>query len=218
MEIILFIVLPIVFGAFCVWLRFQPIVEWRHQLGFGALMVVVVGSVLGRDFFAVHAGPFPVTIDRAMLGMFVALFAFWMLAGSEEIRFLNGLDLAVLFWVSIVCLSTLTHDWGYSKKTPLTKMIFFLMFFPFILYLLARHSKLNLFSLKASSVVLPFMGVYLALTAVFEVKGISVLVFPGYIMTSDFTEFFRTWSWSFSEPYLKRNFHVSLPLQRVNVK
>lgn len=196
MEAILLILIPLAFLAFCVCMRggisFKGLanlnlnVHWSIPIG--GMFVLLLGSVFGRDFFAIEAGPIPITFDRLLLGGLIGLVGIQFLNSQWDLPRLNGLDFAILLWITVISISTITHDWTYSQKMPLSRLLFFNLF-PLALYFLVRSTRMTANSLMWISVLFTGFGMYLAITAIFEVKGLHGLVFPAYIMQSEVTEF-----------------------------
>ena len=152
------------------------------------LLVVLTGSVLGHEFFNLPAGPIPLTLDRGLLIATAGLFAFFYFTKQEKIAPLNALDVAILFLIAVIGVSTITHNWQLLENMPASRLLFFNLL-PVMLYWLVRNSRLKANDLKVIAAALGVLGVYLALTAVAEVKGVSAAVFPRYIMTSETVEF-----------------------------
>lgn len=152
------------------------------------LLVVLTGSVLGHEFFNVPVGPIPLTLDRGLLLATAALFAFYYVTNQEKIAKFNSLDVAIMLLIGVIGISTITHNWRFLKNMPASRLLFFNLL-PVMLYWLVRNSRLKANDLKVIAVTLTVLGVYLALTAVAEVKGVTAVVFPRYIMTSETVEF-----------------------------
>lgn len=187
MELLVAVVLPFLIMAVCAWIRFKPTLN-VSPLPVGALAVVITGSVLGHDFFHAALGPIPLTIDRLLLGGILFLFVWRWFHGQEDLRKLNRLDLALLVWMAAISLSTLMHNWSIMDNLPVSRLLFFNLL-PLTVYWVVRTSRLTVADLKFISAMMAVFGLYLALTAIAEVKDYTSLVFPGYISSSDFQEF-----------------------------
>jgi len=187
MELIFWVGIPFLILLAALLLRFQPTIRLSPIpiLGF---MVVLTGSVLGHEFFNIPAGPIPITLDRALLLGTAGLFGFYYLTNKERLAPLNALDVSIILLIAVIGISTVTHDWTYSKKMPASRLLFFNLL-PVLLYCLVRNSRLKAKDLKMIALGLSLFGCYLALTAVAEVKGVTAAVFPKYIMTSETIEF-----------------------------
>ena len=124
MDAILAIVIPLLFVLACGWIRYQPTLKFR-PIPLCALLVVLTGSVFGREFYAISAGPIPISIDRVLLVGLVLCFVVLFFQGKEDIRRLNWLDISILILMSVITFSTLTHDWQFLKNMPASRLLFF---------------------------------------------------------------------------------------------
>jgi O-antigen ligase len=153
-----------------------------------AAVVILFGSVFGREFFSVEFGPLPITIDRIlwiwMLGQFFVLIL------MQRIRPLaiNALDVLVIGLGVLLVISTLAHDYTDRGNLPLTRLIFFNLM-PMGIYFVARHSPINERQLDWILYGLIGFASYLAVTAIAESIGWSSFVFPAYIMDERYPEF-----------------------------
>jgi len=187
MELIFFIVIPFLLLVAGAWFQFRPKFS-NSPIPLVALLVVLAGAVLGHEVFNQPVGPIPITIDRLILIVGYGLFAWLFLKGREDVSRLNSLDYWIVVYLAVVGCSTITHDWSILKNMPLARFLFFVVM-PAALYWLVRNSRVKIVDLKFIATTLAFFGVYLALTAVAEIKGLTGLVFPKYIMTSSTLEF-----------------------------
>ena len=202
----LLLVIPILFVAFCIWLRCVP--QGQMSLPILALAVVLIGSVFGREFFAIESGPIPLTLDRVLLAGLIGFFFLRYLRGQENIRPLNKLDILLIIWIIFITYSTVTHDWKYLKKMPASRLLFFNIM-PLALYFLVRNLHIQVRDLKVIAIATGVFGIYLALTAVAEVKDIGAIVFPRYIMTSETTEFLGRGRGPFINPVSNGIFQIA---------
>jgi len=171
-EIIILMLLSVAFLAACVLLRFQFFsVGKLNWLPLGCVGVVLIGSVLGRDFFHLSLGPLPLTLDRLLLGVL------WLVFGWQA-----------LFNRQLITFSTFTHDFTIMENGPLSRLLFF-NYVPVLLYFLTRWVRFEAADLKVVALMLVVFGVYLAFTALAETRGMPALVFPTYIMNAEEREF-----------------------------
>ncbi|MFT5300340.1 MAG: O-antigen ligase [Mariniblastus sp.] len=177
----------IVFVVACAWYRFKPNFN-LHPVPLLALSVVLTGSVLGSEFFSLPSGPIPITLDRILIGATVALFAWYYLRGKEDLRRLNTADITILLLMAVIFTSTITHDWTFLEKMPASRLLFFNLL-PLAVYWVVRSCKLGPAELKFIATSMGVFGVYLALTAIAEVKDVTALIYPKYILTSEIKEF-----------------------------
>ncbi|MDB4368857.1 O-antigen ligase family protein [bacterium] len=153
------------------------------------LGVVIAGSVFGHDFFHAPFGPIPITLDRLLLLVAIALFAWRWLKGREDLPNFNSMDLAILVWIACLALNTLSHDWRAMDKSPLSRLLFFNLL-PVAVYFLARSYKTKIGDLRVIALVLGGFGIYLALIALAEISESYAIIFPRYIVNSAESEFF----------------------------
>ena len=187
MELVFTVAIPFLIVVACLWVRIRPQFNLR-PIPMIALSVVLTGSVLGSEFFNLPAGPIPITLDRVLVGVLVGAFAVLFLLGKEDLRKLNRVDFSILALMGTLFFSTVTHDWKFLNNMPASRLLFFNLI-PLVIYWVVRSCNLGTAELKFIAAVMGLFGVYLALTAIAEVKGISAIVFPRYIMTSETKEF-----------------------------
>ena len=188
MEILILIALAMALIWAMVALRYSSAISGRVRLipviGF---LVIFTGSVLSYDFFHIPA-PIPITLDRLFLGALVGVFVWHILHRRESIRRLNVMDLSVLMLTTVISLSTITHDFTFLKNMPASRLLFFNLF-PLALYAVMRQVRLDDVDLKMFSLGFIALGIYLAVTALAETRGLNAIVFPRYIMNPEFEEF-----------------------------
>lgn len=207
-ELILAIVVPLMLVLACAWLRFglNSQAEW-NWLPTCLLGIVTLGSVFGHDFFHVSVGPLPITLDRLLLGFSLLLFGWRFLCSRETMSPLNRMDVAILVWLAVITVSTLTAKFTVMDNLPLSRMLFF-NWVPAILYFVTRHTRYSAADLKMVTLVLGLFGGYLALTAIAEVRSLDVLVYPNYIMDSSVREFFGRGRGPFLNPVANGTFLI----------
>ena len=188
MDLILFILIPILIVCGCALFRLNPRIPMSTMPAI-LLGVVIAGSVFGHDFFHAPFGPIPITLDRLLLLVAIALFAWRWLKGREDLPNFNSMDLAILVWITCLALNTLSHDWRAMDKSPLSRLLFFNLL-PVAVYFLARSYKTKIGDLRVIALVLGGFGIYLALIALAEISESYAIIFPRYIVNSAETEFF----------------------------
>ena len=189
LELVLFLVLPVVFLAACVLLRINfAALKRLNWLPLGCFSILLVGSVIGHEFFHVSVGPLPITLDRLLLGVLWLLFGWQLFSQRQALTRLNYVDIAILGWMAVITFSTFSADYTIMNNGPLSRLLFF-NYVPVMLYFLVRWVRLEVADLKVFAALMVAFGIYLAFTGVAETRGLTALVFPKYIMTSEFTEF-----------------------------
>ena len=186
---IIILLLSVAFLAACILLRFDFFsVGKLNWLPLGCVGVVLIGSVLGRDFFHLSLGPLPLTLDRLLLGVLWLIFGWQAIFNRQQFTRINYVDLAILMWLAMITFSTFTHDFTIMENGPLSRLLFF-NYVPVLLYFLTRWVRFEAADLKVISLMLVGFGVYLAFTAIAETRGLPGLVFPKYIMNAEEREF-----------------------------
>ena len=207
MGLILFfgLIIAIVWGL--VALKYRPSTDGQYHL-FPILgyLVILTGAVFGPEFFSV-SGPIPITIDRLLLGGMCALFGLMVLARRETVFVFNRVDVSAVILMSILFLSTISHDYTIYKNLPASRLLFFNLI-PLALYFVIRNSRFNDANLKLVAGGLAGLGIYLSITAIFETRGLGGLVFPRYIMDPEFDEFLGRGRGPFLNPVSNGVFQV----------
>lgn len=147
------------------------------------LAMIVTGVVVGSNFMSVG----PVSIDRVLLGMGLAGIILQVTRGAIPLPRLHRLDIIVGLFTLWMLYSS-THGEPPADESPIIRWLIFI-FLPSATYALARFSQFGEKEVKQFSWVVLTLGVYLAVTGVFEVFKINALVFPRYIMDPAHWEF-----------------------------
>ena len=150
-----------------------------------ALATLAAGICFGAFFYQVSV----VTSDRIMCAALLGLYVVARRTPLFQPKVLSALDMiggALLLWLIG---SALTHDWRANELQPL-KTLFFYYLLPALMYWIARELPVKESSLKWAFVAVAIFGVYISLTAVLEWRQIHALVFPRYIVSPEFPEFF----------------------------
>ena len=85
--------------------------------------------------------------------------------------------------------STLTHDWQANKFQPVAQVLFFFLM-PVAMYWVVRQTPVTEQALEWLYLSLGLFGIYLALTSLAEVRQLWAFVFPRYIGSTEYVEFF----------------------------
>ena len=172
-----------------------------------AVGIVIVGSVFGFEFFHVSGGPVPITLDRALFGLMLALAAWLWLINKEDLRPINRLDIAMAGLIGILLFSTFTNDYKFQNNLPASRLLFFYLI-PLGIYSVARTAQVGAKELKLYSILFGAFAVYLALTGVAEMKQFYAVVFPRYIINSDTVEFLGRGRGPFLNPVSNGMFQI----------
>jgi N-acetylglucosaminyldiphosphoundecaprenol N-acetyl-beta-D-mannosaminyltransferase len=155
----------------------------RGSLLVGCAALVVTGYVFGHQFWHARIGPLPITIDRLLLLGLLAALGVQLLTGRVSLARSNKSD-----WLLVALIATLgasaalsgqpdfsdgvTSKWGRLVAT---------FILPAVIYALARHARIDSRQWTWALVGMTALGIYLAITACFEITGRWSLVFPRYI-------------------------------------
>ena len=173
----------LLFIALSVW--FLPLVE-RARLPLLAAIVLTVGTVFGPPFFSID-GPVQISIDRVLFAI-ICVVAFFSLRGSTaslpKMVASDWIVIAYTFWVLV---SAKRGD-APAGQSPLGTWMFYILL-PAMMYGVVRVAKLEEIDLKRVETALLGIGLYLAVTAVFESRGWYSLVFPRFIADPKLWEF-----------------------------
>ena len=170
-------------------LKFSTALTHRfHLIPLLGFSVILLGSVLTYDFFHV-SGPIPITLDRLMFAVLVGVFAWQYAHGKQKLRRFNSVDFGVFMLTGVITLCTVLHDFTYLNNMPASRLLFFNLI-PVGLYVVMRYAPLGDNDLKLISLGFVGLGLYLAVTAIAETRGLGAIVFPRFIMNPEFEEFF----------------------------
>jgi hypothetical protein len=160
-----------------------------NWVSLGTLSAFFTSIVFGYDFFHKDLGPLPLTIDRFILGVSCAIAASGLLLNRHRLPNLSGLDICILAWFGALAFSTFTTDYGYRDKLPVSRLLFY-NFLPVVSYFLLRVYPLSSAQQRGLLWALVGLGLYLGFTGLAEWRRWHGLVFPKYISSPTFTEFY----------------------------
>jgi len=170
-------------------LLWGAILMLRGGLIGGGLLVVLAGSCFGQPFFKLALGPLPVTIDRVLLGILAMQYIVLRRWGSADPKPLLKVDNALFAFMAVLTVSLLTHDFKYLNSAPIGLYLFFYLL-PLALYWIVRQAPITERAVLVAFAAAGFFGIYLSATAIAEARGMWSLVFPTYMRSPDFVEFF----------------------------
>ncbi len=161
----------------------------RGGLLSGCLAVVLAGCCFGHPFFNLPAGPIPITADRLLWVALLIMYLIWWRKGLTDPKRPDRAELVLIAFLVVLVLSTFAHDWRANHTQPVSRLLFYYLM-PFGVYWVARRMALSERALVGMFVCLAGFGAYLALTAVAEVYQLWWAVFPKYIASTEFAEFY----------------------------
>ncbi|MEO8494776.1 MAG: O-antigen ligase family protein [Planctomycetota bacterium] len=151
----------------------------------GCLAVLLVGSVFGHAFFHLSV----ITVDRLLIAGLIGAYIVYRRLDLAEPKPIEKSDLAVFLFVGVLAFSTFTGNWQLNGAQPLATLLFFFCL-PVVLYWIGRQAKLTEQSLFTVFGFLAVFAVYLSLTALAETQQMWAVVFPKYIASPAYAEFF----------------------------
>lgn len=168
-----------------IWL--VPVIQ-SGRLMVVAMAVLGLGTVFGPSFFHVD-GPIQLSVDRMLwFGMF-ALAIVGCRLGYAHFPSMNRVDVMLIGLVLWTLCSALSRT-PLADGTPPTARWLFYMLMPGGMYLIARMIDIRQVDIRwmlGGSIAL---GIYLAVTALFEIFGLHSFVFPKFITDAQRWEFF----------------------------
>lgn len=154
----------------------------------GCGLVMLTGCCFGHPFFNVAMPGIPLTLDRLLLAVVALQYALYRVWGWLPSRPLHRADQLALALIAVVGLSLVTHNWQFRNGAPLAQYLFYYVV-PLVLYWLVRGTQVGPRQCAWLIGSTGLFGVYLAITAVAEVKLAGAFVFPAYIASPAFLEF-----------------------------
>lgn len=170
-------------------LAWTAVVFLRGGLLGGALVVLLAGSCFGHPFFRINTSPIPLTADRLLLALLALQYLVYRHWGWIEPKPLARADYLLAGLLVVLLASTFTHDFQYERYQPVSQLLFYYLM-PAVLYWVVRQTDFTARGAWCMFGSLAAFGAYLCLTAVAETHGAWSLVFPRYIGSLEFTEFY----------------------------
>jgi O-antigen ligase len=168
-----------------VWL--VPVIQ-RGRLIAVALAMLGLGTVFGPDFFHLN-GPIQLSIDRVVwLGMFPLAAILWR-RGMIQFPRLHRIDYLLLGFVGWSFISAALGDPPPTGTPPVARWLFYILM-PAGMYAIARSNRIQQDEVHWISRSAILLAVYLAVTAVLEIRGLHWAVFPKFIINAEQWEFF----------------------------
>ncbi|TWU60167.1 O-Antigen ligase [Rubripirellula tenax] len=153
-----------------------------------ALLVLAVGTVFGPAFFAID-GPIQISLDRVLWGGMFGMAAIGWRMGNVTFPKMTRMDWMVVGIVGWFFVRTLGGGSVPGGSSPTARWLFYIAM-PAGMYAIARIIKIDQKDVRWLTLGAIGLGVYLAVTALFEVFGLHALVFPRFIVNAEQWEFF----------------------------
>ena len=155
----------------------------RGSLVAGCLAYLTVAICFGHPFWHQAIGPIPVTLDRLVLLVLIAVYVVQWRLGRTDPKPLGKADWALLAFTAVLALSTVRVEWqdGFpgGPETVMRLLIGYLI--PLCLYWIARQAPLDQRNVVLVQATLACLGIYLAATGLLEVAGQWWAVFPKHM-------------------------------------
>jgi O-antigen ligase len=174
--------------AAVVGIAWGAVVFLRGGLMAGSLAVLLAGTCFGYYLFHVEAGPVPLTSDRVLWTLLMVQFAGWWRLGLTDPRRAGRSEVVLLLFMATLLASVLTHDWSVDNNLPASRLLFYYLM-PLGMYWVGSRMPTTERGVRWMFALLGIFGLYLAVTAVAEVRGWSWLVVPSYIASPEHPEF-----------------------------
>ena len=154
-----------------------------HDILTGTAVFLVTTSVFPPEFISAKLGGLSVTVDRVWLCALVGQFFYDAWNRRTRIRNLTASDVWLFLFLAWLILRTVTTPIGRELVGQPSTVMHLLngYLIPAFLFVLIRHSDLRPRTLWPAIAVILLFGVYLSLTAIFEITKQWSLVFPQYI-------------------------------------
>ncbi len=147
-------------------------------------LYLILGSVVGYQFFNFEMAGISMSADRFMLLGLVAAYGLRRYLGLTKPRKLITSEALLLAFFGLLVANTFCHDWRthwFAGQVPIIPHLIEGYLIPLVLYWMARRTTLEKQGVDGLYCVLALFGVYLALTAICEISGMWGFVFPRYI-------------------------------------
>lgn len=153
-----------------------------------ALSVLGMGTVFGPEFFHVD-GPIQLSLDRLLwFGMFALAMIGWRM-GYVNLPTLHRADWLVIGIVGWTLISAVSSPHQTTGTPPTARWLFYILM-PSGMYGIARAIKIETRDIRWMLGGSIGLGLYLAVTALFEIYGLQELVFPRFIADEQTWEFY----------------------------
>ncbi|MCA9263071.1 MAG: hypothetical protein KDA60_04460, partial [Planctomycetales bacterium] len=157
----------------------------RFGLMAGGLATLGTGICLGHPFFHFSS----LTIDRLLFVALCGTFAVAWRTGQARVTQLRREDVPTLGLMLVILASTLLTDWNWNGGIPISRMVFYFLM-PTVFYWVVRNIPTNERTAATIMGSIAVFGIYLSLTAMAEKFGQHWLVYPKYIASPEYSEFF----------------------------
>ncbi len=160
----------------------------RGGLAGTSMLMLLAASCFGYDFFHASIG-LPISIDRIMFLVLIGQYIVYRQWGWTDPKPLTKADYVLIALLAVVAGSAFTHDYMAEKAKPISHLVLFYLM-PAVMYWIARQTRWSERSAWILFGSLAAFGIYLAVTAVAETRDMWYLVYPKYIASPEFPDYF----------------------------
>lgn len=164
-----------------------PVVR-RGRVATMVAIILVLGTVVGPFFFAIN-GPIQFSLDRIAWVSLIGYIAFQWRLGRVQWPTLHRVDWVMIALAAFLMVSTQQGGQPPGDASPFARWLFYI-WMPLGTYAMVRTTRLRAGDLTTFMSVWLGLGIYLAVTAVLEIKSLQHLVFPRYINDPKVWEFY----------------------------
>jgi O-antigen ligase len=163
------------------------LVRWGSVLAF-AMVVLLAGTIFGPDFYH-YNGPFQVSSERILWAALIGFFVIHWRLGKTDLKPLSRGDWVLIGFTIVTVISSKFGPPMTDGSNPFARWLFFIAM-PTGLYFAVRSANIQARELRWITNFIILMGLYMAVTAVLEHRGVYGLVFPRYIASPKIWEFY----------------------------
>lgn len=160
----------------------------KGNVGTDLALLLTVGVIFGHPFFALDLGPLPITIPRLLVGFLTLRWLLTVFRSEALPPTWGATETGLAGFLVFVAIQLAMTNWSFNEKKPLSYFLFFLLL-PAIVYFVASRTSFDERSIRRLRWALTAFGAYLAVTAIFETRGLEALVFPRFIVSPEFEEY-----------------------------
>ncbi len=131
----------------------------------------------------------PLTSDRVLWALLMVQLVVWWRLGLTASHRIGRAEVVLLAFIASLAASVALHDWTVDHNQPLSQFVFYYLM-PLGIYWVGWQARISERGLKIMFALFGLFGVYLALMAIAERFQLTALVFPHYIISSRYEEFF----------------------------
>ncbi|TWT50786.1 O-Antigen ligase [Rubripirellula amarantea] len=153
-----------------------------------SVVMLVTGTVFGPFFFAVD-GPIQISLDRLLWAGLVCMTLIQWRLGNLQLPKLNRIDWLMLGFGLLCLIGACRGGPVPTGSSPIARWLFYIAM-PLGTYAIARSVRLTVNDVRWVTLGVFWLGMYLAITGLFEIKSMYWAVFPKYINNPEAWEFF----------------------------